>query len=249
MIWWIIAASCANFIKGLCGFANTLVFTSVMSFSADNVAITPVEICLSYPANIIVAVKERKNIKPRIVIPLSILVLIGCIPGVFLLKNAGAEIVKVILGAVIIIIGAELLIENLSKKRSGEKKNISKVLLVIIGLFSGVMCGMYGIGAQLGAYIGRVTDSASEFKANICTVFFIEGTFRIILYAFSGLFSLDTLKYALILAPVAILFLFLGLATGKHLSDRVSKIVVIIMLIISGLCLIATNIGVVFSGQ
>ena len=120
---------------------------------------------------------------------------------------------------------------------------------MIIGLFSGVMSGMYGIGAQLGAYIGRVTDSASEFKANICTVFFIEGTFRIILYAVSGLFSLDTLKYALILAPVAILFLFLGLATGKHLSDRVSKIVVIIMLIISGLCLIATNIGVVFSGQ
>ena len=245
MIWWIIAAACANFIKGLCGFANTLVFTSVMSFSADNAAITPVEICLSYPANIIVVIKERKNIKPRIVIPLSILVLIGCIPGVFLLKNAGAEIVKVILGAVIIIIGVELLIENLAKNRS--EKKTSKVLLVIIGLFSGVMCGMYGIGAQLGAYIGRVTDSASEFKANICTVFFIEGTFRIILYAVSGLFILETLKYALILAPVAILFLFIGLATGKRLSDRVSKIVVIIMLIISGVFLIATNIGSVIN--
>ena len=33
MILWIIAAICAFFIKGLCGFANTLVFTSILKYS------------------------------------------------------------------------------------------------------------------------------------------------------------------------------------------------------------------------
>ena len=36
MYLWIIAAFMAYFIKGLCGFANTLVFTSILSFGAAN---------------------------------------------------------------------------------------------------------------------------------------------------------------------------------------------------------------------
>ena len=48
MVWWT-AAVCAFFIKGLCGFANTLVFTTILSFAADNACISPVELLLGYP--------------------------------------------------------------------------------------------------------------------------------------------------------------------------------------------------------
>ena len=52
---WIIAAVAAFFVKGLCGFANTLVFTSVMGFGSDNVSISPVELVLGLPTNLILA--------------------------------------------------------------------------------------------------------------------------------------------------------------------------------------------------
>ena len=71
MFWWIVAAAAAYFVKGLCGFANTLVFTSILSFTSDNVLITPTEILLSYPTNFIVLFKERKNIKLNVFLPLS----------------------------------------------------------------------------------------------------------------------------------------------------------------------------------
>ena len=48
MIWWIAATICAFFVKGLCGFANTLVFTTVMSFGMSNRNISPVELLLGY---------------------------------------------------------------------------------------------------------------------------------------------------------------------------------------------------------
>ena len=35
MYLWILAAVAAYFIKGLCGFANTLVFTSILSFGVN----------------------------------------------------------------------------------------------------------------------------------------------------------------------------------------------------------------------
>ena len=63
MFWWITATICAFFIKRLCGFANTLVFTTILSFGNNNVDISPVELILGYPTNIILAWKERKSIR------------------------------------------------------------------------------------------------------------------------------------------------------------------------------------------
>ncbi len=51
MITWIIATIAAFFIKGLCGFANTLVFNSILAFGNNNINVSPVEVLLGYPTN------------------------------------------------------------------------------------------------------------------------------------------------------------------------------------------------------
>ncbi|MBR6559456.1 MAG: sulfite exporter TauE/SafE family protein [Clostridia bacterium] len=241
MFWWIVAAAAAYFVKGLCGFANTLVFTSILSFTSDNVNITPTEIFLSYPTNFIVLFKERKNIKLKVFLPLSALVLLGCIPGIFFLKNANSGIVKVLFGLIIIYIGLEMLFRDIREARTKKKSKASKFTLLTIGLVSGILCGIYGIGALLGAYIGRVTNNIHEFKANICAVFFVEGTFRIIVYAFSGIFTIESLKIGLMLVPVMLIFLFLGLWSGKFINEKIAKKIVIIMLVLSGVALIINS--------
>ena len=93
---WIIATVVAFFIKGLCGFANTLVFTSILGFGVNNVIISPVELVLGYPTNLILTWQNRKELKKQVFIPLSILVLAGSIPGAFLLKNVDSRIIKII---------------------------------------------------------------------------------------------------------------------------------------------------------
>lgn len=45
---WIIATLVAFFIKGLCGFANTLVFTSILGFGASDVNISHCTNCEKY---------------------------------------------------------------------------------------------------------------------------------------------------------------------------------------------------------
>lgn len=78
MILWIAASFIAFVVKGLCGFANTLVFTSVMAFgNVSNVVITPVEMLLTLPANLLMAWKQRKHADWKRVIPLCLLVLVG----------------------------------------------------------------------------------------------------------------------------------------------------------------------------
>lgn len=237
MLFWIIATLAAFFVKGLCGFANTLVFTSILSFGLANINISPVELLLGYPTNLIISWRERKSIDLKIVLPLSVMVIIGSIGGAFLLKNADITLIKIIFGVLVIIVGIEMLIRELSSK---ETKG-SRLLLTIIGILSGFLCGLYGVGALLGAYIGRTTKDTSSFKANICTVFIIENTFRIILYLFYGIITLESLKSALKLSPFMLIGLVLGILSAKAIDEKAVKKIVIVMLIVSGIALIALN--------
>lgn len=239
MFWWIIATLCAFFVKGLCGFANTLVFTTILSFGNNNVNISPVELILGYPTNLILAWKERRSIKWSVCLPLAALVILGSLPGVFLLKNVDTSVIKVIFGAIIIFIGIEMLLREF---QIGKVKE-SKILLAIIGVLSGLLCGLYGVGALLGAYISRVTKGSNEFKANICVVFFAENTFRIVLYALWGIITFDILKQAVILIPIMLAGLFAGMLSGKFLDEKIVKRLVIVMLVVSGFALIWNNIA------
>ena len=238
MIWWIIAAISAFFVKGLCGFANTLVFTTILSFGNNNVNISPVELILGYPSNAVLAWKERRSIKWSVCVPLAILVIVGSVPGILFLKNVDTTVVKIIFGFVIILIGIEMVF----RESKAKKMKQSKLVLGIIGFLSGLLCGLYGIGALLGAYISRVTDDSHSFKANICVVFLAENTFRIIMYSVLGIITFQTVKQAVVLIPLMVLGLALGMVSSKVLDEKWVKRIVIVMLIVSGVALVINSV-------
>lgn len=238
MVLWIIATLAAFFVKGLCGFANTLVFTSILGFGENNVAISPVELMLGYPSNLILTWKNRKSLKKEVFIPLAVLVLLGSIPGALLLKNVDVKSIKIVFGVVVILLALEMFLREKSTKKYKE----SRLVLAIIGIVSGVLCGLFGVGALLAAYIGRTTDNSKEFKGNISAVFIVDNTFRIILYSVLGVITFDGLKQALILLPVALIGLFLGIKSASILDEKIAKHLVIVLLIISGIILISKNI-------
>ncbi len=238
MIYWIMATVAAYFVKGLCGFANTLVFTSILGFGVANVNISPVELVLGYPTNFVLAWKNRSKLDKSIFVPLSLLVILGSLPGAFLLRDVSSGSVKIVFGILVIVLGTEMLLREYDILHFKE----SKLILGIIGVLSGVFCGMFGVGALLAAYIGRVTDSGDEFKANISAVFIVENTFRVILYSVMGIITVSSLKKSAILMPFMIAGLWAGIKSSKIIDDRVVKILVIVLLIISGVVMIVNNI-------
>lgn len=244
MIWFIIATLVAFFIKGLCGFANTLIFNGILSYTANNINISPLEVVLGYPSNIILVWKERKSLNWKIWLPLTALVVAGSIPGIFLLKHTDAGLLKVIFGIAVIVIGVEMLFREMkSNRESGNRKpGGSKLVLVLIGIISGLLCGLYGVGALLAAYVSRVAENSHEFKANICVVFVVENTIRIILYVATGILTLSVLKQVVILIPFMLAAVFLGMKSSSVLNEKIIKKIVIILLILSGIVLIINNI-------
>lgn len=249
MIWFIIATLVAFFIKGLCGFANTLIFNGILSYTANNINISPLEVVLGYPSNIILVWKERKSLNWKIWLPLTALVVAGSIPGIFLLKHTDAGLLKVIFGIAVIVIGVEMLFREMKSNResnnresSNRKPGDSKLVLVLIGIISGLLCGLYGVGALLAAYVSRVAENSHEFKANICVVFVVENTIRIILYVATGILTLSVLKQVVILIPFMLAAVFLGMKSSSVLNEKIIKKIVIVLLILSGIVLIINNI-------
>ena len=230
MYLWILAAVAAYFIKGLCGFANTLVFTSILSFGVPNANISPIDLLLTW--------KNRRSLDPKVYLPLAALVLAGSIPGAFLLKHVDARAVKVLFGVVVAALGAEMFSREYSKKRLRS----SKIVLAIIGVTAGVLCGLFGVGALLAAYVSRVTEDGGSFKANISAVFIVDNTFRIVLYSVLGLLTFDTLKTALLLLPFALAGLFLGMKCSSRMNESLVKKITSILLVLSGISLILKNL-------
>lgn len=238
MYLWIIAAVVSYFIKGLCGFANTLIFTSILSFGAANANISPIDLLLGCPANLILTWKNRKSLDPKVYLPLAALVLAGSIPGAFLLKNVDVRAIKLVFGIVVIVLGAEML----SREYSRKKASASRLALVIIGVTAGILCGLFGVGALLAAYVNRVTEDGSSFKANISAVFIVDNLFRMILYSALGLLTPDTVRFALLLIPFALVGLFAGMKCSNHMDERIVRKFTSVLLILSGISLILKNL-------
>lgn len=221
----------AYFIKGITGFGNTLVMGSLFSFAVSNRLTTPVGLIFGIPTNTYMVWRERKNISTEVVIPLSLMVLIGIIPGIFLLKVGNDRILKSILG--VVVVGSAL--EMMTRKSN---KNIMKktnpILLAVTGITSGVLTGLYGTGALLIAYISRTTDNKSQFRANICCVFLVDNIFRFFLYLFTGILNKEILYMTLFLSLAVFIGMMIGVKVDSNMKEETAKKSVIALLITSG---------------
>ena len=236
MALFIFATLAAFFIKGLCGFANTLVFQSILSFGISNASISPVELAVGFPGNVILTWQNRKNLEPRVFLPLTALMLAGNIPGALMLSRIDGRIVKIIFGAAIILIALDML------RGQGRPQKENKALTALVGIAAGILSGLFGVGALLAAYVSRITETGSAFKANISIVFLAENIFRFMLYRALGLINADTLLTALKLMPFMLVGLFAGIAVSRKIDDRAIKKLVLVLLIASGVMLIVQNL-------
>jgi len=235
---WIFAGLVAGFIKGLCGVGDAPLFSSIMSFAENNVDISPVVLIPSVLSNAYITWRNRFSLQTRIWLPMALLLAAGCIPGTLLLKNADTGTLKLFFGIFITIVGAVMLYNELVQK----KVKPSRLLLLTVGILSGLSSGLFGVGVLLVVYITMTTKDTSSFKGNICVIFLTENLVRLVMYAILGLFTAPVLRNAAMITPFMIAGLFLGQKAASFLDERRAKIVLMVILILSGLAITFTNL-------
>jgi uncharacterized membrane protein YfcA len=229
----------AFFVKGITGFGNTLVMAPLFSFVVSNRFTTPVDLLISIPTNAYLVWKNRKSINFKTVAPMSIMLLAGVIPGIMLLKTGNDLLLKSILGVVIIALGVEMLYRKTEQQGSGKE---NKVVLVIVGLISGVLAGMYGISAFLVAYISRTSKDRSQFRANLCSLFLVDNIFRLFWYGAAGIMTFEIMKFTLFIAPAVALGMYIGTKVDTGLKEETVRKATIYLLVVSGIVLLIRSV-------
>ena len=228
-----IAVCLAYMVKGLTGFANTLVLTAIMSFERSGRDITPMDLLLSFPANVWMMLQQRRSMQWKKALPVCAVLLAGCIPGTLLLKGVSPAALKVVFGVLLIGLG----LERIMRPQGGSGKG-SPVLQGAVALLSGITAGLFGVGALLAAYMSRTAKDPGEYRANLGFVF----VFRLVLYTVTGLITLPVLVEAVKLLPCMVAGFLGGSALSRRMDpERLSR-VIMVMLMLSGLALILQNI-------
>ncbi len=227
------------FVKGVAGIGNTLVVTSVMSYSRSNAEITPVELLLCVPTNLVVMWVNRRGINWKLTVAPLVMVLLGDILGVLLLKNVEVGALKIVFGVVLILLSIEMLWRELRGK-SG--KAAYPALMLCLGISAGVLCGMFGVGALLAAYFARVTTDDETYKGSMSVIFAVENIFRVVAYSVTGILTAQSLINAAMLLPFMAAGLFLGIKVSGKLNARTMRLVITGMLLLSGIPLLLTSV-------
>ena len=237
-ILYFVAVLVAFIIKGMSGFANTLVLSTILSFQANNLNITPLDLVLSLPSNVALAWKDRRKLNFRVCAPMAICAVLGALPGVYLLKWSNAVYLKIAMGALIAFIGVETLLRDRAKSGGGS----NPVVMIIISLISGVMSGIFGIGALMAAYINRSAGSNSEFRGNACFVFAADNIFRMILYIATGVMTRQAILHGLCLMPCMIIGVLIGTRLSDKIGEKRARLATSVLLILSGISVVLTNL-------
>lgn len=239
MLLWMLAALAGYFVKGVAGIGNTPVVTSIMTYTRTNAEITPVELLLCIPTNVVMLLANRKAISWKLALPPLVMVILGDTLGVLLLKNTEVGALKIVFGVVLMLLAVEQLWREL---RSQSGKALHPVLKFALCISAGVLCGMFGVGALVAAYFSRVTTDDATYKGTMSLVFAIECTFRLVAYSVAGLLTVVSLTRAVMLLPAMGLGLFLGMKAARRMNPRITRIIISVILLISSLPLLLTNL-------
>ena len=227
----------AYYVKAITGFGNTLIMGSLFSFVVPNTVTTPVDLLIGSPANGYMVWRERRSISFKGAAPLALLTVAGAIPGVFFLKMGADWLLKALLG--LIIIG--LAIQIAAQRNGSRQKKSHPAVLAVVGLISGVLTGVFGIGALVAVYFNKTAENKSQCRSNMCFVFMIEGIFRFILYLATGILTKNIMIMAAALLPAVVIGMALGTKTDKYIDETKMRYIVIALLIVSGATLFVRN--------
>lgn len=193
----------AYIVKWLVGFGNPLISAPLLSMRLDNALITPGSLLPDLCINACITWQNRKRFRWRRILPLLLCMLLGDLPGTWLLRFSLPWLLKAFLGLVVLLLGLEMATRG--RRPPGTAGGEGRFLPCVVSFFSGMCSALFGINMFLVAYLQRTAGNYDEFKGSICFLFLGEGLFRTVLYAYSGLLNGAALQFALISMTAALL--------------------------------------------
>ena len=224
----------AAFVSGLAGFGLGLVAMAILPYLLSVKVVTPITTLYAPLVFLAAFIPVRKHLEKKILV----LVLVGAAAGVPLgvwgLATLPENLIKRVLGAVILLASTYELIWGRNKVGG-----IKPVWGLPIGLFAGTLTGAFSTGGPpVMIYMTAQSDSRFAIKATATAYFISSSLYKVPFLWIHGLLTPEVLRLTLLLAPAAAVGVALGMLLFRRISNLVFRRIVLGLLTLSGLLLV-----------
>jgi len=231
----------AALVRGATGFGFAIVATPLLAFLWPTNLATSVVLLLDIVATaMLIGSGALKHLHGRDAVVICASALIGVVIGVFVVKNLPQHAARLGLDLTVLVSALAALLRLRVRALS------HRFFAIAVGVLVGAMIGAYAIGGTLlVAWLIATDREPKEMRALLTLVFGFSDTFSVIMRAALGIFPLQALTAAGLMAPLMILGIFLGsLAFHRVSADLWRKGVAVLLIFIAGLSLIQTILTV-----
>ena len=221
----------AAFVQRVSGFGlGIFAMMFLPHFLPSNTAASTISCLFSCCTTTFNSLKYRKNIAFKTALPMLAAAMIPIMIAVYFSANVSADVFKILLGSVLVILSIYFLFFNKRIKIKPTPLNG-----VLAGTISGVLNGLFSTGGPPAVlYLTSATPDNITYFATIQFYFCLTNLFATANRAISGLITADLLIYA----AVGILGCLAGDLIGRKIFDKLDsvklKYVIYIGMIISG---------------
>lgn len=224
----------AGFTQGISGFGSTLVAMPLLLFFLD--AQTAVPLCMLNGLIItaFLSFQLRRHVDWEKITP----IIIGCIPGIYVgarfLKEANSNLIKLLLG--IMLIGYCLY----SLFFKPQPKKIRTYWAYIAGFCTGVIGTAFGAGGPPTIIYTTLNKwEKDDIKATLSVFFFTTGVFIAVAHAITGLTTQTVLKNFSISAIFVLIGVWAGsFCYGKIKRETYLKLILNLLLVMGGVMIV-----------
>jgi uncharacterized protein len=226
----------AYFVRGISGFGSGLIAVPLLALRFPLPEVVPFMLVADFGASALVGGLSFRRVdwpEIRRLIPATV---VGVVIGTHLLVSLPTAFLLTLLGTLVVAFGLRSLLQ-----RQREFTPASRHWAYPAALSGGAVSGLFGTGGPpYVIYLSHRIEDKGALRATLSALFFLEGLLRIATFLLAGLlWDLAVWRNALIAAPLIVAALYLGGHIHARLSDRQMLRGVSVLLLGSGLSLLA----------
>ncbi|MCU0798570.1 MAG: sulfite exporter TauE/SafE family protein [Candidatus Thermoplasmatota archaeon] len=223
-------------VQGLAGFGSGLIIVPLMVLFLEPRTVIPLALLQGTFMNTVLFLTRTRSARIGKVLPLFISAAFGLPLGTLLLLTVGSDLLRVAIGAVIIVSSLLLLFLRPRAKESGMPATLA------IGLTSGVLNGAISMsGPPVVLAFQREGMGKERFRANLAGYFLSLNLLTLLLFAATGVLTMDVWGLSLVLLPSTAMGLVIGMAFSRNFREGRFRTVVLIIAAVSGMLSLAAG--------
>lgn len=224
-----IIIGCSSMIQGITSFGFSLLALPLLSLILPLQEIVPILVIFSLAINIIIFTKVKGHINK---LQITLLVLFGLISipiGINALQGMNENIIKFVVGLVIIISAASM---NYGIKLKFKNQNVA---YAITGFLSGILNGSSSLsGPPVILLLSNEGTSKENFRKTLSTYFLVLNLFTIPFFILEKMITNEVIVNTLYLSPALLIGVFSGVFLGNRLPDNIFKRITLILIFVMG---------------